>query len=330
MRIAVCPQPGRIELRTAPVPALTPEAALVRVSLCGICGSDVAAWRGSADRTDPYSPGHEFCGTVDKLGPEVAETTLGRRVVVDPNLGCGRCRYCRDHAPNLCDVLKSRPVKSNGGLSEFVALDHRMVHPLPDSLPDALAPFIEPLSCALHAARRAQVEAGGRTVILGAVGLGLLVGLVLTTAGHQVMFVELDAARRTLATALLGGAAMSPQQAAAADLDGGLDRAVDCTGSAAAAGLAVRVLRKGGRLVLAGTVEDSAAAPLPLGEVTMKELTVTGSWLNPNTFAEAIALATEQRLLLQSLPTRTFALEDVGDAFAAAARQEAAKVLVSP
>ena len=236
MRIAVCDRPGHIEVREAPVPELGRGKALVKVAVCGICASDLAIWQGRACKEYPYSPGHEFCGVVERV--DGTDVEVGGRVVVDPNLGCGECPYCQASRPNLCDHLKTRPVKSNGGFSEYVAVDCRMLHRLPDSYPDELAPFIEPMSCALHAARRGDAEQGMRAVIFGAGTMGLLVTLALSQLGCDIALVEPADERRKQAADLLDVEVMTPPELA--DSNCAADLAVECSGSPQALGKSIK------------------------------------------------------------------------------------------
>ena len=325
MKTAVCTRPDHVELQERPVPELKAGFVLIRVSVCGICGSDVAAWRGSGHKTFPHSPGHEFCGVIERMGEGVPGLALGQRVVINPNLGCGACRFCEMGRPNLCDSLKTRPIKSNGGLAEYVALDYRMAHPLPDGLPDELAPFVEPLSCALHMADAARVEPGDRVAIFGAGLTGFLTGMVLASAGADVVLVEPAERRRRRAAELLD----LPVVAAGAPA-GEIDAAVDCSGSGHAVAEAVRALRKAGRLILAGLVASPDGAGISLIDVTTKELEIKGAWLNPNTFDRAIETAAASKDVLQNLETETFSLDDVKAAFVRAASPDAPKVLVRP
>ena len=291
MKIGVCTKVDHIELQDRPIPEAGPGFVLVKVAVCGICGSDVAAWRGSGHKKYPYSPGHEFCGTIERTGENAGALEVGQRVVINPNLGCGQCRLCLAGKPNLCDYLKSRPIKSNGGLAEYAALDQRMIHPLAEALPDSLAPFIEPLSCALHAANSAAVNRGDRVAIFGAGLMGFLTGLALRSSGADIVCVEPSENRRRRASDLLGLNAISPEELTKSLPNGEIDVAIDCSGSGHAVAQAVRVLAKAGRLILGGIVMNPGDADISFIEMTTKELLVRGVWLNPDTFAAAIHLA---------------------------------------
>jgi len=326
MRIAVCDRARHLELRRMPVPELTRDKALVRIAVCGVCASDLAVWQGTVRKEYPYSPGHEFCGVVERVdGPAVQ---VGERVVVDPNLGCGECPYCQAGRPNLCDFLKTRPIKSNGGFSEYVAVDCRMLHRLPESFADELTPFIEPMSCALHAVQRADAEREMQAIVFGAGAMGFLVALALSQLGCDVVVVEPDEDRRQQAATLLDVEAMTPQELA--DSNWAADLAIECSGSSQAVGQAILTLRKAGRLVLSGLVASEEQAALSLADVTMKELDVRGAWLNPNTFEDAIRVCVERESTLRALRTEVFRLDDIEAAFERTRTGDVTKVIVRP
>lgn len=327
-RVTVFERPGHVGLETRPMPGVAASQVLINVAVCGICGSDIAAWRGEKSRRYPYTPGHEFCGTVEAIGVEVDGFAAGRMVVVDPNLGCGACRFCDAGRPNLCAELKTRPVKSNGGLSDYVALDHRMAHPLPAGVPVELAPFIEPLSCACHGVRRLGPERGGNVAVFGAGTVGLLTALVLQDAGATVVTIEPSPLRRIAAGRIVDGCILAPGELDDSGHCGRLDGVIDCSGNSAAVRQAVHALREGGRLVLAGIVGGDAGADVPLELITRKELDVVGTWLNPGTFGEAVAFAARAVGVLGRLTTETFALRDIAAAFERATSPEVHKVMV--
>jgi L-iditol 2-dehydrogenase len=328
MRIAICTGPREIIIVTRPIPRIDEEKVLVKVALCGICGSDLAVWQGTEQKY-PYSPGHEFSGTVVEVGSRVRGIDTGQRVVIDPNLGCGRCPYCTRGLPNLCDYLKSRPTKSNGGFSEYVALDCRMVHSLPSTLTEEQAAFVEPLSCALHAVEIGETDNDEVVAVFGGGILGVLVGIALASRDRKFFYVEPLEDRRLQLQELLAAPCLAPAELAGYSRDEPFSVAIDCSGSAAAVSQAVQLLDKAGTLVLAGVVQSDAPA-LPIHQITKKELKLRGSWLNPHTFADAIALAGQSRTVLDRLETRTYALPDIEAAFACAEEKQHNKVFVRP
>lgn len=326
MRVAICTDPGHVEIQTRPLPLPGPSQILLKITVCGICGTDVGIWRGTVSHAFPYSAGHEFCGVVQQVGAEVNDFRPGDTVVINPNLGCGECRLCQAGRPNLCDSLKTRPLKSNGGLAEYAAVDARMAYRLPPGLPAGLAPFVEPFSCALHAVRAAAMAPSETAAILGAGAMGVLAALAAMRETPDVCIIEPREKRRDQARRATGLRTLTPADLADAEWAGRFDVIVECSGAAEAVSLAAGILRKGGRLVLTGL----AAQTIPLHDIVRKELTLQGAWLNPNTFEQAIAATRRDLDAIASLETRTFPLDAASSAFAEAAQGDAIKVLVRP
>jgi 2-desacetyl-2-hydroxyethyl bacteriochlorophyllide A dehydrogenase len=330
MKIAVIREPGIIEVQTQPIPAPTEGQVLVQVALCGVCASDVAVLSGHNPKKFPYFPGHEFCGRVEQLGPNVTQFQLGQSVVINPNLGCGKCWYCRARKPNLCDFLKSRSLKSNGGFAEHVAINARMIYAIPEGMSDEIATFVEQFSCALHVARSAEAVRPKRVAVFGAGMLGILTVLILNDRTREVILIEPNDTRRDQARVLLGVPALTPEQLTSSEWFDTLDAAIDCSGRIEAVSQAIRALGKAGRLVLAGLVGNPQDAALPLVEITSKELELMGVWLNPHTFEDAIPLALKHRETLEALRTEMFPLNNIAAAFARAAKPNVNKVFVKP
>jgi len=267
---------------------------------------------------------------VEQLGPKVTQFQLGQSVVINPNLGCGECLYCRARKPNLCDFLKSRSVKSNGGFAEYVAIDARMIYAIPAGMSDVLATFVEQFSCALHVAQSADAVRPRRVAVFGAGMLGILTALILNDPKREVILIEPNDTRRDQARALLGVPALTPEQLTSSEWFNSLDAAIDCSGRIEAVSQAIRALGKTGRLVLAGLVGNPQDAALPLVEITLKELELMGVWLNPHTFEDAIPLTLKHREILEALQTEMFPLDDIAAAFARAAKPNVNKVFVKP
>jgi L-iditol 2-dehydrogenase len=305
MRVAICTDAGHVEIQSRPLPLPGPSQILLKISVCGICGTDVGIWRGTVPHAFPYSAGHEFCGVIQRVGAEVHGFRPGDTVVINPNLGCGECRLCRAGRPNLCDALKTRPLKSNGGLAEYTAVDADIVYRLPQALPDGLAPFIEPFSCALHAVRVAALTPSERVAVLGAGAMGVLTALAAVHETSDLCIIEPSEERRDQARRATGLRTLAPVELADPEWADRFDVILECSGATEAASRAARCLRKGGRLVLTGL----AAQAIPLDAVVQKELTLQGAWLNPNTFEQAIAATCRHLDAIASLETKTLSLE---------------------
>ncbi|HWU62796.1 MAG TPA: alcohol dehydrogenase catalytic domain-containing protein, partial [Ensifer sp.] len=173
----------RIERRERP--ALSAGQVRLRVSLCGICGSDmheyldgphaipVKAPHPISGAAAPLVIGHEFTGTVIEAGND-SGFEAGQRVAVEPEYRCGVCAACRRGDYNLCESMGFAGLMGPGGMAEEAVLPAYMLHPLPDTVSDRQAAVLEPAAVALHALRRAGLTAGQSVAVIGAGPIGLL------------------------------------------------------------------------------------------------------------------------------------------------------------
>src|SRR3954447_10394687 len=120
MRAVVYDRPGEFEIRDVAVPRPGPGQVLIKVSVAGVCGTDLHLHLGEFGPTYPLTPGHEFVGEVVSVGPGVAEDIIDRRFVVDNTDSCGQCVECRRARPAYCRNLVAQGVNAPGGFAEYV------------------------------------------------------------------------------------------------------------------------------------------------------------------------------------------------------------------
>jgi len=297
----------------------------VRPRLSGICGSDLATLHGHTSLyftplvSMPFVPGHEVVGETLDDAPGLPK---GTRVVLDPVLACEArglepCDACRTGARNRCDRVTVGHVSpglqtgfcadTGGGWSGQLVAHVSQLHALPDDLPDERAVLVEPLACAIHAARRARVGDGSTVLVVGAGAVGLFITLALRelTSVARITVVakhrgQAELARRFGATDVIapgevvGGVRRATRalrlepERGAAYLLGGVDVAVDAVGSPASIDTALRTTRAGGRVLLAGV----PAAGIDLTPAWFRELDVVGAYASGgDAFDEAMSLA---------------------------------------
>jgi L-iditol 2-dehydrogenase len=336
MRAAVIERPGCAGAREVEQPRPAAGEVLVQVAVCGVCGTDVHIMHGGFRAQYPVIPGHEFCGVVTALGPGVSGLEPGDRVVIDPNIVCGRCPYCRRGLVHLCTDLRAVGVTQPGGFASFVALPAGQAHRLPDAVDDESAAFTEPLACCLHGLDRAEIRAGDQVAILGAGPIGLLMLQLARLAGAAHITVsEPQAAKRGLAAQLGADQGLDPAtddlRAAVLDHNGiGADVVIECVGGAAPTAQALTLARRGGRVVLFGVSPHEAEVALRPYDVFLNELTILGSYINPFTHARAIELLAGGRVKTAPLVSHRLGLEEFAAALEIAGEGAAAKVLVRP
>ncbi|RLE79903.1 MAG: alcohol dehydrogenase, partial [Thermoprotei archaeon] len=189
MKAAVLKGPYDINVTDTERPEIGDDQVLIRVKRCGICGSDIHAYKGKhPDFIIPIIPGHEFSGVIEEVGSSVKRVKEGDRVVVEPLKVCGKCYYCRRGAYNKCTNLKVLGAQVNGAFAEYIAVDERWVYRLPDNVSFEEGAMVEPLAVAVHAVKRAN-HIGNNVLVLGSGTIGLLLAQVLKIYGASEVIV---------------------------------------------------------------------------------------------------------------------------------------------
>jgi 2-desacetyl-2-hydroxyethyl bacteriochlorophyllide A dehydrogenase len=273
-----------------PDPAPGPGEVLVRVSVCGLCGTDMHILEGELTSARyPLTPGHELSGEVVALGDGVEGTQVGDVVAVDPNLPCGRCHYCHVGRENLCDNYRAIGVTQAGGFAELVAVPEVSAYPLPKDLPTPLAGLVEPLSCAVHGVNRLPRTPGAHYLVYGAGTMGLLMArLVRSTGAASVTVVDTNADR--LAFAADFGVDAVSESADGLDRPEGFEVVVDATGALAAIDDGLTRVRTGGTFLQFGVAAEDARATFSPFDVYNREIDIIGSMAVHHSFAPAIDL----------------------------------------
>src|SRR5512136_1582546 len=169
-----------------PDPQPAPGEALIRTRLAGICNTDLEIIRGYMNFQGVL--GHEFVGEVVRA--DDAPEWVGRRVVGEINAYCGECPICRRGDPTHCPQRTTLGIFGRDGvMADYFTLPLRLLHPVPDSIPDEWAVFTEPLAAACEITDRLHVRPTDRVVVLGDGKLGLLVAQVLQLTGCDLLVV---------------------------------------------------------------------------------------------------------------------------------------------
>lgn len=295
-----------------PVPA-TGES-LVRVTLAGICGTDLELVRGYMGYRGV--PGHEFVGMViESANPAL----IGKRVAGEINAGCGRCAGCRDHDGRHCPERTVLGILGrDGAFADCLTLPDRNLWPLPESLPDDAAVFVEPVAAAGEIFEQVTLVADEQILVLGDGRLGAIVALVLRARGYTPTLGG-HHAEKLAALAGLGLAVEREER-----LSSGFDCVVDCTGNPAGFDRAVALVRPRGRIILKSTAAANAA--LNLAPIVINEVSVIGS--RCGRFGPAIAALASGEVDPRPLISARYPLDDAAAAFDAARAPLNFKVLL--
>ena len=294
-----------------PVPAKILGESIVRVRLAGICGTDLELAKGYMGFRGV--PGHEFVG-------EVVESTnpamIGRRVVGEINAGCGACRMCADGLARHCPKRTVLGILGrDGAFAEFLRLPERNLIVLPDSIPDEMAVFVEPLAAACEIFEQVRIARNHRVLVLGDGRLGVLVTLALKAEGYDTTL----AGHHPERAQRIGIAAEREQHVSER-----YDVVVDCTGAGTGFPRSLELLRPRGTLILKSTA--AANANLNLAPVVINEITVLGS--RCGRFAPALEALAAGKIDPRPLISVTLPLADGMRALEEAANPANLKILL--
>lgn len=316
---------GDRRLRVIDVPETQPAAGEVQIDVAftGICGTDLHILHGDMDGrvTVPAVMGHEMSGTVARLGAGVDGWALGDPVTVLPVLPCDDCPTCRAGHGHVCPRLTFIGIDSAGSMQQRWNVPARALVRLPADLDLAHGALAEPTAVAVHDVRRSGLTSGEHAVVVGGGPVGLLIAVVARRTGAQVLVLEPNPQRRTVAERL-GFATADPIGADAIavvhDWTGGEGAAVAFEVSGAAAGISTAVdsLAPRGRLVMVAI--HSAPREVNLHRFFWRELTMLGARLySPDDMVAAVEMVASGQIPAADLITRIEPLQRVGEAFAA-------------
>ncbi len=294
---ALVTQNHQSHLRDVPKPSLRGDDLLLQVAACGVCFSDVHKIRFRA-LEEPVVLGHEIAGRVVESAN--AKFRVGERVVVAHHVPCGQCHYCQRGSVSMCAQFKETNLDP-GGFAEFVRVPAEHVasvaFPIPETLTDAEASFMEPLGCCVRAVTRAGLRASDVVVLIGLGSIGLLLLQLIRHAGAQCIGLDLDAARRPLAETL-GAKATFPDAGgdfrellADATEGRGADAVFFTAGNPALVPEALKWLRGGGTCLTFASFHPKSEVQLDWNQLYYRELNLVTSYSPaPDDLREALRL----------------------------------------
>ncbi|MFI6935145.1 zinc-binding dehydrogenase [Streptomyces sp. NPDC050287] len=325
-----------ITVEYVPAPTAGEGELLVRTSMVGVCGSDTHAAQGHHPFMSlPYHPGHEAVGVVAAVGPGADGFAPGDRIIIEPNLYCGRCPQCRSGRYNICQELKVFGCQTPGAMTDLFAIPADRVHRVPEGMTDIEAALVEPLATPVHAVSKAGDLTGRAVVVLGAGPIGLLVLAAARQAGAaKIAVTDLLPGKRDRALRLGADAALPADTTGLADqarqaLGGPVDVVFDCVAREQSMAQATDLVTKGGRIVVVG-VGAAGTTPVRLDLIQDREIRVEGTLMyTADDYRTAIALIASGAVDTDEIVTATFPLEEAAKAFAASLAPEHVKVLVT-
>jgi L-iditol 2-dehydrogenase len=321
----VLKKPGTIERQTVAIPSPGKDEVLIRVTHCGVCGSDPTIYHGLHPYAiSPLVMGHEFAGRVVARGQGVKSPKEGARVAVIPHLVCGVCRPCREHVTNFCEKLRCMGAEANGAHCEYLCVPAEMTLALPADMSLEQAALLEPACVSYHAAKRGDLTRQDTVLVIGAGPIGNFAMQSCKALGaRKVIIADLVESRLELA---LRCGADGVINTAHTTLEEGLQRLLgdpkavdvfyDCVGGKGRVlNQILSIARRGTRIVVVGVLQSGTDVPL-LPDFVQHELRLSGTTMYiPQDYRDMIRLMAKGTICTEGIVTHHFGFEDIPSIF---------------
>lgn len=284
MKVLLYPEYSQLEIADQSEPSPGEGEVLLRVAACGICGSELEAFKSqSPRRVPPLVMGHEFCGIVEQVGAGVQSLVSGERVVSHSLFGCGQCVRCERGDSHLCASRQLFGMNRSGAFAEYVTAPEKCLVAWPEPLPAEAASLAEPLANGVHVVGLTRQLKPAIVVILGAGPIGLLCQQAFQSlSSADVIVADLIQERLDVATTLGARHVINsrhedfPTEVLRLTGGEGADILIDAVGSGLSKKQSLTATRAGGTTVWIGLHENSVA--INSHEVTLSERRVQGSY----------------------------------------------------
>ena len=309
---------------------------IIRMRACGMCGTDLAILEGRHHAKPPVILGHECAGEISEIGENVKTVSVGDHVVVDPNLRCGVCRYCRSDKPNLCENLVSMGSDIDGGFATYLRASEGAVYKVPKEMGWKTASMTEPFSCVVNGFLRARAKPSDTAVVYGAGPMGLFwVSLLRKAGAGKIISVEVaprrrEAARNVGADITIDPSSENPVKRVTEETGGqGADIAVEVIGKVETVEAAIQSSAYGGRVVIMGTCRLDALAKFSPFDIMRYEKDILGTYTQTASFRPAIDMLNLGFVPVEVIVTHEIPLREILTAFSLNRKGEAVKTVIT-
>lgn len=318
MKAAVLEKVGHLKIKDVPVPKPKDNEVLIRVKVCGICGTDIKLYHGDYTARVPVILGHEFSGEIVEIGREVSNLKVRDKIVPDPNESCGVCNWCRIARPTFCKNMAAYGVLNHGGFAEYCVVGEKGAYKIPERLDYISAAFTEPVSCAIHAIDRADIKPGDKVLILGGGAMGQILLQLARASGASKLIIatrsewKLKMAKVFGATDTINVTKEDLLERTMSITDGlGADVVIEAVGTPEMIEEAISLAANSGRIIIFGFSPEGKKATFVPFEVLSKELTIMGAWVNPYTFQRALDILASGIVKVTPLVSKEVTLDNI-------------------
>jgi len=326
-------------IKEVPIPEVKDDEILLKVTYCGVCGTDAHIHDGEFISQFPLIPGHEAVGVAVEVGKDVKGFVKGDRCVADVGITCDNCFYCRRGKPLLCENFRARGVSLPGGFAEYIAYPEHKLYKI-NKISDLEATLAEPLACAIHGVDVIQPKVGSEILLLGAGPTGLMLSQLLKMNGaSKVVIAANKGIKMDIAKDLEAGDVYieldrqnpKPQwDKLKEDHPFGFDVVVEATGVESIVQDSINYVRRGGTLLVYGVYEDKARVSWPPSKIFGDEIRIIGSFSQTYCFPRTIEYLESGKIKTKGMVTDVFKLEDYQKALDKMGSRGALKIAIQP
>jgi len=278
---------GEIEVKDVSIPKINSKEVLVKMIVCGVCGTDIEKIRGES--ATPLKLGHEVTGVIVDVGASVKKFKVGDRVFVHHHVPCYTCYYCRHGDYTMCDEFPKNNLDPCGMAEYFrvpeANVERGAVLKLPDRVEFDEAALIEPIGCCIRGLNKVKINVGDDALIVGAGPIGLImISLLKIFGAGSIIVSETSSFRLSAAKNFDVDAAVNPinedlKETVYKVTDGkGVDLAIIAVGNAKTIPQALDLLRKGGKLLLFGSPPIGDSLIYDANKIFLRELKIIPSY----------------------------------------------------
>ena len=317
-------------------PPIGPDEVLIKVRVCGICGTDLHIHEGAFLAQFPLIPGHEFAGEIVAVGTAVKDVQEGDRVAVDNMEMCGYCFYCRRNQPVYCEHLQAHGVTAPGGLAEYVAVKAAHVFPI-HALSWREAAMVEPTACAIHGMDTIALKPGSDVLLIGAEPTAIVLAQLLKLNGAAHLTIAAPAGRKLDLISRLAADEIVPidrndprrhRERLLTAYPNGFDCVVEATGASHLCQEALLYARFGGQVIVYGVYDEQAHIDWSPYDIFRRGLTIKGSFSQSHDVARALSYLEGGKLKIDEVVTEVFDLANYGQALETARARQGIKCAI--
>jgi len=339
MKVAMYYNNNDVRIEEMPIPKINDNELLVKVQVCGICGSDVMEWYRL--KRAPRVLGHEIAGDIVEVGKNVKKYEVGNRVFVSHHVPCNNCRYCLNGQHTLCDTLHSTNFDP-GGFAEYLRVPKinvdKGVFLLSKEMSYEEGAFIEPLACAVRGMRIAEMKPGQSVLVIGSGVAGILnIKLAKAMGASRIFATDIDdyrlkTAKKLGADVVIYAKENIPEQVKKYNNRKLADLVILCVGVPSAAKQTLESVVTGGTVLFFAPTEPGVEIPFPLFDLWNKQVKMVSTYAGaPKDLEEAIELIRTKKVKVTDMITHRFPLSEAAKGFKLAARaKNSIKIIIEP